>query len=175
MSNPNKQWSWGGALGRSTGTALSGASVGAINGALGGPLGVPLGATVFAAIGFTTGLIGAGLGHWWDDMLRDAEGFGSGVLYSLVVSSSLTIFATLLVQPSLLSSPNATLALALIISPLCIVATASKSLIDDLHYTYFGKRHTTISAAKSKYKRMLVNEKDLGDDLSKKFKPTKKH
>jgi hypothetical protein len=159
MSNPNKRWSWGSALGRSTGSAIAGASGGAITGSLGGPLGIPLGAAVFGVLGFTTGLMGAGLGHWWDDMLRDAETFGSGALYSLVVTGTLTVLAVLLAQPLLAVSPDATVTLSLIIGSLSVIGSASKSLIDDLHYTYFGK--VGISSDSPKPPGLTV--KELGD------------
>lgn len=143
MSNPAKQWSWGGALGRATGTAIGGASTGAIAGSLGGPLGVPLGAAVFGGIGFTSSLIGSALGHWWDDISREEESFGSGALYTLVVAGALMLFATLLAQPMVARVPDPTLPLGLLIGFVSIVASASKSLIDDLHHAYFGTPRTT--------------------------------
>jgi hypothetical protein len=137
MSNPNKRWSWRGAFGRSTGSALAGAANGALGGLLGGPLGAPLGAAVGVAIGFAGGMVGSGLGHLWDDMRRPIEQFGSGTLYTFVVTGFFTLPLIFLAQPYLSRSPDPALTLCALISLVSILGAASKSLLDDLHYTYF--------------------------------------
>lgn len=149
MSNPNKRWSWGGALGRSTGPTVSGAASGALAGALGGPLGIPAGAAVGGAIGFVGGFIGAALGHWWDEVKRKAESFGSGALFTLVISGILDIPFVLLAI-SHFSSENKIRVLTLLIGFSSIISSAAKSLIDDLHATYSSRIDSDPNAGRTR-------------------------
>jgi hypothetical protein len=83
-------------------------------------------------------MVGAAVGHWWDDMDRDKETFGSGALYALVVSGILMLFAVLILNPLLTSSPHPRLAFGIVVGGIALFSASSKSLIDDLHHTYFG-------------------------------------
>ena len=144
MSKPEKRWSWRAAFGRSTGAAFTGAAGGLITGSLGGPISAGLGAAVFGAVGFCGGMIGAGLGHWWDELDRAPEQFGSGALFTLVVAGPLVVVSILLlamlVQGSTDDVSGDLTPYAVVVGFLSVVASAAKSLIDDLHYAYFGGR-----------------------------------
>jgi hypothetical protein len=140
MSNPEKKWSWGGAMGRATGSGLTGVAGGALAGHLGGPLGVPVGAAILGAFGFAGGFIGAALGHWWDQLDRPREEFGSGALFTLVVSGVLNLTFVLLAAPSFSKASDATAALYILVCGGSLMSSASKSLLDDLHATYVISR-----------------------------------
>ena len=140
MSNREKKWSWRGALGRAAGPGLSGAASGALAGHLGGPLGVPVGAAVLGAIGFAGGFIGAALGHWWDQIDRPPEEFGSGALYTIVVSGILNFVFVLLAAPNFSKISDSGAALYVLIAGGSFISAASKSLIDDLYATYVQSR-----------------------------------
>ena len=137
MSNANKVWSWGGAIGRATGSAISGAASGTMAGLLGGALSAPLAAVIGGAIGFSGGIIGAILGHKLDDMPPSGEAFGSGALFTLVVTGMLDIQLLGLFRTPL--APEATkLLLSILLGFSSLIGSASKSLLDDLFERYFA-------------------------------------
>ena len=132
MSKPDKQWSWGMALGRGTGGAVGGAATGAVMGSLGGPVGAPLGAAIGAAGGFTSGFLGTVLGHWWDLPPDSPELFGSAALYMAVTTGLLSALLFGLTIDRVASDPRIATAAAWGIPSLSsFLASLSRSLIDD--------------------------------------------
>jgi hypothetical protein len=99
---------------------------------------MPVGAALFGGIGFVGGFVGAALGHWWDDMNRKLESFGSGALFTLVITGVLDLIFVLLASSSF-SAINSFRAMTLLVGFSSIIGGASKSLIDDLHATYSAR------------------------------------
>jgi hypothetical protein len=87
-------------------------------------------------------MMGAALGYWWDLLRRPPETFGSGALCSTVVGGVLTIPTLVLAHPQFATSPNPNLSMALFIGIVSLLASAFKSLLDDLHYSYFAGVHS---------------------------------
>ncbi len=131
MSNPDKRWSWGMALGRGTGGAMGAGAAGAVMSSLGGPVGTPLGAAIGTAGGFTGAFFGAVLGHWWDLPSDSTESFGSGALYTAVASGPLSALLFALCIDRIADPTVATNAAWGIPALTAFFASPSRSLIDD--------------------------------------------
>lgn len=138
MSNPNKRWSWGAALGRGVGPLIPSAATGALMGSFGGPLGPALGALIGGAGAFANGFFGAAFGHWWDAPPREPESFGSAALYTLVVTGVLEIVSAGLLAPLVVRATNVGLSIFLMTGVVAFVAAASRSLIDDWEARHFS-------------------------------------
>jgi len=131
MSNPDKRWSKGAALGRATGPAIGGGAVGFYMGMLGGPAGAAMGAAVCAAGGFASGFLGYALGHWWDEPAPQPESFGSAALYTIVISGFLLVTLSSIAATAILAAPSPDTALFTLSSICGFLGAASRSLIDD--------------------------------------------
>jgi hypothetical protein len=138
MSNENKgKWSWRVAMGRATGNIFGTAIAGGVAGAIfGGPPGGAAGIAIGAAGSFVNGFMGYTLGHWWDDPPDRVESFGSGVLYTTVVSGSFMTLLFLIALGPLLNHPDAS-GRAFVAIPCAagFLGAMSKSLLDDLRAT----------------------------------------
>jgi hypothetical protein len=133
MSNPNKKWSWGAAMGRGVGGIVGGGGAGAVMGSMGGPAGVALAAAVGAAGGFVSGITGALLGHLWDDPPLFARAAGSDALYMCVVSGTYASLLWALVIGHLPAERESLLVAIFALTAFPgFLASMSLSLIDDI-------------------------------------------
>jgi hypothetical protein len=131
MSNPDKRWSTGAALGRGTGAGIAAGATGFYMGSLGGPAGAGLAAMVGALGGFASGFLGYTVGHWWDEPALKAESFGSAALYTVVISGLLLITLSSIAATAIVAAPNPQQAIFALSSICGFLAAASRSLIDD--------------------------------------------